>query len=217
MNNQSDLDKIKSYFEDTGVTAYEVAQKTGITEAGIGKILNGVSKNPRKNTLDKLLSYFEKDSNNDSSVNTPPRKNDKPTNLKKVPVYETEVTSSIVSSFSDVPEIPSYYLDYEPFNDCDAVVTNYGDSMYPAYKNGERLAIKKMNNFDVITWGETFLVITDSQANDLRTVKEVHEHKEKDKIILRASNPRYSGDTVVSKENVLALFAVKGKISQNFL
>lgn len=167
--------------------------------------------------LEYVIDYLGLDSDKTDKNNTPPRKNDKQTNLKKVPVYETEVTSSIVSSFSDVPEIPSYYLDFEPFNDCDAVVTNYGDSMYPDYKNGERLAVKKMVNFDILNWGEVFLVITDAEANDLKTVKKVFQHEDKDKIILRASNPRYPGDTIIPKENVLALFAVKGKISQNFL
>ncbi|WP_167596581.1 helix-turn-helix domain-containing protein [Leeuwenhoekiella sp. ZYFB001] len=63
---KSDLERILHYFNNTDTSAYEVAKATGLTESGIGKILNGVSKNPRKKTIDLLLSYFEKDSNADN-------------------------------------------------------------------------------------------------------------------------------------------------------
>ncbi|MFC2109853.1 helix-turn-helix domain-containing protein [Bacteroidota bacterium] len=136
---------------------------------------------------------------------------------KKVPYYDLDVTSHITTSFSDVVEEPAFYVDYKPFNDCTAYVNNYGDSMFPKYKNGERLAVKQITNFDVLSWGETYLVITNGNANDLKTVKDVHPHEDFDKIILRASNPSYKGDTPVNKEDIISMFAVKGKISQNFI
>lgn len=135
----------------------------------------------------------------------------------KVPFYDIDVTSHITTSFNDVVEEPSFYVDYQPFNDCTAYVSNYGDSMFPKYKNGERLAVKQITNFDVLAWGETYLVITNGNANDLKTVKDVHPHEDFDKIILRASNPSYKGDTPVNKEDIISMFAVKGKISQNFI
>jgi len=136
---------------------------------------------------------------------------------KKVPYYEIDVTSSITSSFNDVVEEPTFYVDYKPFNDCTAYVNNYGDSMFPKYKNGEKLAVKQIQNLDVLMFGESYLVITNSNANDLKTVKEVHYHQDEDKIILRASNPNYKGDTIIMKEDIISMFAIKGKISQNFL
>lgn len=221
---QEEIDKevnqIIKYFEDSGVSAYKVSQETSITEAGIGKIINGKSKRPRKNNRKELLNYFSNQYNLETKENYV--KEDAvsltKTQTHKVPVYEIDVTSSIISSFNDVKEIPSFYMDYEPFNDCDAVVTNWGDSMYPAYKNGERLAVKRYNNLEAITWGETFLVITDAEANDLKTVKRVYQHDtDPDVVILRASNPQFKGDTIIHKQNILALYAVKGKISQNFI
>ena len=61
---------------------------------------------------------------------------------KKVPYYDIDVTSHITTSFSDVVEKPTFYVDYQPFNDCSAYVNNYGDSMFPKYKNGEKLSCK---------------------------------------------------------------------------
>ena len=136
---------------------------------------------------------------------------------KKVPYYDIDVTSTITTSFSDVVEKPTFYVDYQPFNDCSAYVNNYGDSMYPKYKNGEKLAVKQILNLDVLMYGETYLVITNANANDLKTVKEVHYHKDQSKLILRAANPDYQGDTIIDKADILSMFAVKGKISQNFI
>ena len=87
-----------------------------------------------------------------------------------MPYYDIDATSHIITSFNDLPESPSFYVDYEPFNDCTAYINNYGDSMYPKYKSGEKLAVKQISNFDVIQWGETYLVVTNANANDMRTV-----------------------------------------------
>lgn len=175
--------------------------------------------NGKKEVSAKFSEAFIEHYNYKSSISSLPRiEEDKINTYKnKVPLYETDVTSHVTTSFNDIPEIPSYYVDYKPFNDCTAYVKNYGDSMFPKYKNGEKLAVKQINNLDVITWGETYLVVTNGNANDLRTVKDVHPHKDESKIILRASNPNYAGDTVINKEDILSMFAVKGKISQNFI
>lgn len=136
---------------------------------------------------------------------------------KKVPYYDIDVTSHITTSFNDVAEKPTFYVDYQPFNDCSAYVNNFGDSMFPKYKNGEKLAVKQIHNLEVLMFGETYLVVTNENANNLKTVKEVHFHEDKSKLILRASNPAYKGDTVINKVDILSMFAVKGKISQNFI
>jgi transcriptional regulator with XRE-family HTH domain len=138
--------------------------------------------------------------------------------IHTVPYYDIDVTSHITTSFNDVPETPTYYVDYAPFNDCTAIVNNYGDSMFPKYKNGDRLAIKQLFNLDTILWGETYLVVTNENANDMRTVKDVFSVADDDsKIILRASNPNYAGDTFVNKEDILSIYISKGKLGQNIM
>lgn len=48
------LEKIK----ELNISAYEIAKNTSLTEAGIGKILNGSVKNPHENTLNSILQYL---------------------------------------------------------------------------------------------------------------------------------------------------------------
>lgn len=143
-----------------------------------------------------------------------------PTNTdgKGVPYFEDiEASCSILSLGMDIPETPTFYIDYEHFNDCNAYIPVVGDSMYPQYCAGEIVAVKQILNFDVIQWGEAYLVITNSNANDLRTIKQLHYCEDESKIILRASNPNFRGDTKINKEDIRSLFIIKGKIKRNQL
>lgn len=110
-----------------------------------------------------------------------------------------------------------YLVNYLPFNDCTAYLPVYGDSMYPQYAAGEIIAIKEITNYEILQWGEAYVVMTDEDSNSLRTIKLIFQHTDDTKLILRSSNPNFKGDTVVSKKNILALYLIKGKITRNII
>ena len=112
---------------------------------------------------------------------------------------------------------PEYFVNYKPFNDCYAYIPVYGDSMYPKYASGEVIAIKEVINREVLQWGEAYLIITDAKANGLRSIKLLHEHPDKSKLILRSSNPNFKGDTIIERENIIALYIIKGKITRTLI
>lgn len=138
--------------------------------------------------------------------------------LKGVPYYENvEATCGIVAQYSDYPEMPTFFINYEHFNDCTAYIPVVGDSMYPQYCAGEIVAVKRIFNMDIIQWGEAYFVVTNDNANSLKTIKQVHWCEDLSKIVLRASNPNFKGDTVIRKEDILSIFIIKGKIKRNQL
>lgn len=53
------LDFIKKTVVEQQIKAYEIAKNTKLSEAGIGKLLNGVVKNPHESTLDSIILYLE--------------------------------------------------------------------------------------------------------------------------------------------------------------
>lgn len=55
-----ELTKIIQEIKNRGLTAYEIAKETSLTEVGINKILNGQSKRPHKGTIDILSDYLYK-------------------------------------------------------------------------------------------------------------------------------------------------------------
>lgn len=138
--------------------------------------------------------------------------------FRGVPYYENvEATCGIVSQYNDYPENPAFFINYEHFNDCTAYIPVVGDSMYPQYCAGEIIAVKRIYNIEIIQWGEAYFVVTNENANDLKTVKLVFPHEDRDKIILRASNPNFKGDTVINKADIISMFIIKGKIKRNQL
>lgn len=137
---------------------------------------------------------------------------------KGVPFYPIDVTASYLRSFDDISELPEYYIDYKPFNDCDAYFPVFGDSMYPMFNSGDVIAVRKINNPNIILWGEPHFVVTDEHSNNMRTLKLLFPQiEDNSQIILRALNPDFSGDIVIPKESIINLFIVKGKISQRML
>jgi len=136
----------------------------------------------------------------------------------KVPFYDLDVTATITGSYLDLGEKPEYYVDLKPFNDCDAYVRVYGDSMYPKYQSGDIIAIKKINNLGYMRWGHVHLVVSDSYYDDLRTLKEVHPCEDDPEcIILKSSNPNFKGENKVEKKHIIGLFLVKGKVRQDYM
>ena len=138
-----------------------------------------------------------------------------PASNKNIPFYDIDVTASIAESFNDTPEIPQYYIDFPPLNDCTAAFPVYGESMEPDFFAGEVVLVKEITNVDSMLWGEPYLVITNANCDNLRTIKNVYLSRTK--FILRATNPRYAGDTIIPRDDVLKIFLVKGKVNRRQL
>ena len=134
-----------------------------------------------------------------------------------VPFYDIDVAAHVTEMLADPQVQPDFYVDFKPFNDCTAYLPTYGDSMFPAIQSGDIIAIKQVNNLDVLLWGEPYVIITDANANNLRTVKLVFPHDDKSKIVLRASNPNFKGDTVINKADILYMYIVKGIVTRKQL
>lgn len=134
-----------------------------------------------------------------------------------VPFYDMDVTASITESFNDVREEVQYYINFPPLNDCDAAFPVYGDSMVPDFYPGEVILVREIRNVDSMLWGEPYLVITNADCDNLRTIKNVYLSEDRQKFILRATNPRYAGDTIVPRDSVLKIFLVKGKVNRRQL
>jgi len=134
-----------------------------------------------------------------------------------VPFFNVNLSEITFSETGMFREPPEYYVNFRPFNDCDAFLPIYGDSMYPKYASGEIIAIREITNFDIIQWGEAYLVVADETANNITTVKLIFEHPDPQKIVLRSSNPNFKGDTVLSKNVLQRMFLVKGKVTRNQL
>lgn len=134
-----------------------------------------------------------------------------------VPYININIADLSTTELSMLHEKAEYYVNFRPFNDCDAYLPIYGDSMYPKYASGEIIAVREVHNKSIIQWGEAYLIIADENANNITTVKLLFEHSDDSKIVLRAANPNYKGDTILDRGAIKKLYLVKGKITRNQL
>lgn len=134
-----------------------------------------------------------------------------------VPFFNVNLSDLSFEGFGLLKEAPEYYVNYRPFNDCDAYLPIYGDSMYPRYSSGEVIAVREIKNFNIIQWGEAYLVVADERANNITTVKLLFEHQSEKRIVLRSCNPDYIGDTIIDRDMIKRLFIVKGKVTRHQL
>lgn len=51
-----DINKIKIIMQKRNITIYRLAKETGISDSQLGKILNGITTNPRINTVKAIAN-----------------------------------------------------------------------------------------------------------------------------------------------------------------
>lgn len=59
LNRQQKLKFVLEEVEKLGLTAYDIAKKSNLTEAGIQRILKGTAKNPHENSLNEIITVIE--------------------------------------------------------------------------------------------------------------------------------------------------------------
>lgn len=199
----------------------EFSEKVGIKPSQVSEMLNGKRKISER-TIHNIVEAFPDLNINwlltgEGEMLKSDRVTYAPASNKNIPFYDIDVTASIAESFNDTPEIPQYYIDFPPLNDCTAAFPVYGESMEPDFFAGEVVLVKEITNVDSMLWGEPYLVITNANCDNLRTIKNVYLSEDRTKFILRATNPRYAGDTIIPRDDVLKIFLVKGKVNRRQL
>mgnify|MGYP000037926211 CR=1 FL=1 len=58
LNKKEKIKKIQQICSENNITAYNIAQNTTITEAGIGRILADKVKNPHDSTINEIYNYI---------------------------------------------------------------------------------------------------------------------------------------------------------------
>lgn len=209
----------QKFLQANGLKKTDIARYLGVSNAFITQLCQGqrdipyekfalIKANPNWDT-----SMFVSEGEMLNSESVAIRTDDK----YEIPFYDINVTASFTESFNDIREEVQYFISYPPLNDCTAAFPVYGESMEPDFFAGEIILVKEITNVDSMLWGEPYLIITNANCDNLRTIKNVYLSQDRTKFILRASNPRYAGDTIIDRNDVLKIFIVKGKINRRQL
>lgn len=132
---------------------------------------------------------------------------------RPVPVYDVDATAGNVTIFNeDRTEYIKSYVSVPAFADCDMFITISGNSMYPKFCAGEMVALKKIEDLDVIAMGEAYIVVTKEQ----RMLKYIRKAPDKAKLLLVSEHPDYD-PFEIDRRKILHLFIVKGKITKTII
>lgn len=215
------IDRFDIYMKNSGLNDNKVTLQLGLTVGLIGKSRKE-GRDLSDKVVEKILNFYtdlnrvwlltgEGEMLRSGQLQTQEQSG------TGVPFYDIDVTCGITESFADVREEPQFRINYAPLNDCDAAFPVYGDSMEPDFYAGDVVMVREIHNVDSMLWGEPYLIITNAACDNLRTIKNVYLSDDRRSFILRASNPRYNGDTIVARENVLKIFLIKGKLCRRQL
>lgn len=132
---------------------------------------------------------------------------------KRVPYYDIDATAGNVTLFEEgAQEYIKQYITVPAFNDCEMFINVSGNSMYPKYCSGEAIGLKKIEDYDVVPYGEAYLIVTKEQ----RLLKYIRKGRDKDHWLLTSENSEFE-PFEIPKKKVLHLYIVKGKITKNII
>lgn len=206
-------------YEAGGGLKFPIAQKLAdIFKVSTDYIFNGEPDEKQKNgndydnvrEIEHIKFVKDYDVKNTESLNSNLLRNNTLHNFSHIPFYDFEASAGDVMMFKDTQELTDTYLVIPGMHDCDISLSIWGDSMYPYYTSGDVIICKRVIDKEVISYGDTYLVIT----QELRLVKYIHPHPtDEHKIILRSANDQYP-DIPLHRDKILNLFLVKGKLQR---
>jgi len=133
MDKKDKLNKIIKLAETRGITAYQIAKNTNLSEAGIGKILNGKSKNPHISSIDTIINFLD---NYPTNLTNQPFKNINENKFAQLPDGEfiLEVQLIPFNAYASYLESLETGEVSEFFETIIFPVDKYGSGNYKAFK-----------------------------------------------------------------------------------
>ena len=205
---------IKHLKDNLRFSGEEIGRRLGVSASYISNLYNGkpIGKVVSIKIAEefKLPIYFVLTGNNFEENNLSSNLYLTNQNVTKIPYYNVEATAGKLNVFNDNNETPDYLISIPAFSDCDFAVNVAGHSMYPKFNNGDIIICKKINNLNIIPFGETFLVVT----NEQRLVKYIKPGKSDEYISLESENEKFDPFEIL-KSDIIQLYLIKGKIERN--
>lgn len=135
---------------------------------------------------------------------------DRPTS-QGLPYYDVDIAAGF-DGFIDNPSVlPTYYIDFKPYNHASFWCNVTGRSMEPVIHHGDIVALKECRLEEVL-YGEIYAVIMD----DVRTIKIVRKGSSPDKIKLVPINTEEFDEQEFLIKNLRALYKVVGNMRPCF-
>ena len=125
-----------------------------------------------------------------------------------VPYYNVDFLGGFDIVINDQTIVPEYCIDFKQYNKATCWCDITGHSMEPEINSGDIIALKEIEDFSFLPYGEIYAIIT---SNGMRTVKRIGPASSPDMYALIPTNksPEY-GVQEIPKEMIVRVFSVLG-------
>ena len=205
-------EKIKQLIELKRITPYELAIKTGISEATFSRILAGSTKSLNNKTLNILADYFNvsRDWLKDEEDLQPIEKSEPDIVMEKSTPYYPDVNASAGMDFL-TNNGHNYNIPIKSPNvDAQAYINVFGDSMYPKFCSGEIIGIKEIDR-DMVFFGNAYVI---QMINGEAYIKYIDPGKDDEHWMLRSENPHYK-EKQFHLSKIHKIFVIKAVITKS--
>lgn len=193
--------ELKKAIKIAGFTTAEIAEKIGVSREHLTRMMGSDSVSD---------VYLAKIRNAGIVIENVIKSDPTP---KMIPYYDIDAQAGNVTIFNeDRPEYVKQHISVPAFQDCDMFINVSGNSMYPKFCSGELVALKKINDLDVVPLNEAYLIVTKEQ----RLLKYIRKGPDKEHWLLFSENPEFEAFEI-AKKKILHLYIVKGKIAKNII
>lgn len=208
---------VSKLLEDAGLNASQFAKSVNLIPTQIYDLKSGKTKKISDEVADKILRVYPQyqkawllsgempilKTGNNKDVEHPVI-----SYAKGVPYYNVDFLGGFDLILNDQTINPEYYIQFKPYEKATCWCNITGHSMEPEISNGDIIALRRIDDFSFLPFGEIYAIVT---RNNMRTVKRLGPSNNPENYILVPTNksPEY-GIQELPKSMILAVFEVMG-------
>lgn len=125
-----------------------------------------------------------------------------------VPYYDVDFIGGFDIVIDDQSVNPDYLINFKPYEKATCWCNITGHSMEPEISHGDIIALRKIEDWSFIPFGEIYAIVT---HNDMRTVKRLAPGSTKDKFTMVPANksPEYAPQEI-DRKDIRYIYEVMG-------
>lgn len=194
-----------------GQSITKIANELGLTRSYVSRIFNGQVE-PSASFLFKFRTIFP-DNFAESHISEPSYNYNRRGKSLDIRYYDTDIISNMRDIANDKDgKLASEYFSIPAFNDCDYAINISGQDMEPIFCRGDIVLCNKVNDRDLVNYGDPHLVVTD----EMSMVKYLFPTKDGQSYLLRSANEHYP-EWTLKMEKVKYLYRIKGVLRRKIM
>ena len=205
---------INKVIEYSGLSAASFAVRIGVkTTQAIYDLQKGRTKSISQSIANKISSCYPEINRTWLLTGEGDMLNDSSSEAKKsftsgTPYYNVDFIGGFDLVINDQTINPEYLIQFKPYEKATCWCNITGHSMEPEINHGDIIALKLIEDFSFLPYGEVYAIVT---TNDMRTVKRIGPSKNPDCYTLIPTNksPEY-GVQELPKNKIRYVYQVLG-------